>query len=123
MAWQKAVGISTRGLELWICEECLCQFCMSSEKMVSIIHGKLYLTEEKTTSSSDGIAPRGMLSNWSYRLSTAGGTCWAEAMRASISLCFTAGIHVSRYAISVAASDLVLFQSIGFFLLWGCTFT
>ncbi len=41
MAWQKAVGISTRELELWICEECLCQFCMNPEKMVSIIRRKL----------------------------------------------------------------------------------
>ena len=60
--WQKAVGGRTRGSGLCFCEGCLRHSCMSSgERSASSVASSIALAEEKTTSSSDGIEPGGML--------------------------------------------------------------
>lgn len=104
--WQNVVGSSRRGIGFLFCEECLGQLCMSSGNWsASFVASCVALVEEMTTSSSEGIAKGEMLCNWSYRLSTAGGTCSPETLRAAIGFCLTAGLHFLRYAIPIAASD------------------
>lgn len=107
--WQKAVGSRTWGSGLCFCEGCLRQPCMSSGKRsASSVASSIALTEESTTLSSDGIEPGGMLRSLSYRLSTAGGICLAEALRSSMSVHCTAGVQIPRYVISISPFGLGL---------------